>query len=185
MRRFKTIPLLITVIALLIAVAPFVVLSIWFDAIPDTIPAFVDLFGRPVRVMSTSIVSVFRLPLMGLLFLAVCLTMRSVHFDDEKLDRLNRYLWNGAIVFGALKMSITSLEVLVADASILSSMRAAVFAIVILAVITVLYSLFSMLKYDTDAVLAQARNCGNPKLVAVGTCLALYALLALYPLIGG
>lgn len=50
-----------------ISVLPFLILTLFYDLIPAQVPLFVDLAGNPTIMASKSLLSVFRLPTMGLI----------------------------------------------------------------------------------------------------------------------
>ncbi|MCZ2129091.1 MAG: DUF1648 domain-containing protein, partial [Bacteroidia bacterium] len=96
-------------LSVIMTIIPFVLLPIFYESIPQQIPAFVDIKGNPTLMMNKSIFSVFRLPLMGIMTQIACFTMYLVKIEYEK--EKNKLLWLSISFLAALKMSFTSLEV--------------------------------------------------------------------------
>jgi uncharacterized membrane protein len=60
-------------ILILFSILPFVVLGLYYSNLPQEIPIFVDLFGKPIKFSNKNVFTVFRLPLMSLLLQLIIL----------------------------------------------------------------------------------------------------------------
>jgi hypothetical protein len=64
---------LIFSLSVIISILPFPILALLYKLIPSQIPLFADLAGNPTIMAPKSILSVFRLPIMGLMEMAISL----------------------------------------------------------------------------------------------------------------
>ena len=103
-RIFFLLPAIITLI-------PFVIISCFFQAIPANIPAFMDLSGHSLLLMNKDLFSVFRIPWMGVMLQITCYTMFYGRYENGR----HRELWRWIALSSALKMTLTSLEIIVFD----------------------------------------------------------------------
>lgn len=103
----------IITLSIILAISPFVLLPILYDYIPQQVPAFVDINGNPTVMINKNAFIIFRLPLMGAMTQIICFTMFSLKLDYER-DK-NELLWLFLSIMVGLKMSLTSMEVLIYD----------------------------------------------------------------------
>jgi len=88
-----------------------VILPIFYGIIPDNVPAFVDFFGNTIVSMEKSYISILRLPIMGLLLSIICIIMYKINLSGEN-GKINKIIWSIVAFIVALKMGITSMEIL-------------------------------------------------------------------------
>ncbi|NCC71352.1 hypothetical protein EOM09_07270 [bacterium] len=137
------------IISLILSAVPFIVIPIFFNIIPPTIPAFMNFAGNSVLTMKTTYVSVFRLPLMGLALQGVCIVMFFLNLPKDK-EKKNKILWLMVSLLAALKMSLTSLEVFIYDNRLLlTTFRIIITVIVAIAIIILFKNAFFLFK-DKD-----------------------------------
>jgi len=105
----KIVVLFIAVISIL----PFPMLAFLYELIPNEIPLLFDFTGNPTAMISKSIFSVFRFPIMGLLLQVVCIIGYLLKYEDKKEMKLNRVLWLTMSVIPAMTRSAASLEVFI------------------------------------------------------------------------
>jgi uncharacterized membrane protein len=99
------------ILSILCNAIPMVILPIFYEVIPENIPAFIDFFGNTVVSMEKSYISILRLPVMGLLLSIICIVMYKIQLTGEN-KKLNKIIWSIVAFIGSLKMGITSLEIL-------------------------------------------------------------------------
>ena len=98
-------------------IVPFLVLAYYYSILPARVPLFLELSGEVATWAEKSVLSVFRVPLMGVdLQLICCLmkyaTFRSVPVEMEESEyvRLNVSLWDWFRCLVAVKLSAGSLD---------------------------------------------------------------------------
>jgi uncharacterized membrane protein len=168
------------VLSFVFNIIPLVILPVFYQNIPDTVPAFVDLLGNPVVSMGKSYPAIFRLPLMGVLLSIVCLVMYRIKLDGEN-QKLNQIIWRAAACITALKMEITSLEILFYEkAQALKFLRLAVLAIVITGAAILIYGAVKM--YKNKIPFTEYKEGMTKTKIPIALSLVLYILIALMPL---
>ena len=121
-----------------------IILPLAYDSIPNNIPAFLDFFGNTLVSMEKSYISIFRLPLMGLLLSLICIIMYSFKLTGEN-EKINKMVWSVVALIGALKMGITSLEILFYEnAEITKIFRLLILILVLAGVGILIYGLVKM-----------------------------------------
>lgn len=100
LRDYTSIPFETFIVAF--SVLPFLVLAYFYPALPERVPLFVNLSGEVQKWAAKTMLSVFRVPLMAVVFQVVCLLMKygSIPFrliaaheiDVARTKRLEQYL---------------------------------------------------------------------------------------------
>ena len=169
-------------LSVILTIIPFVLLPIFYDSIPQQIPAFVDIKGNPTLMMNKSIFSVFRLPLMGIMTQIACFTMYSVKLEYEK--EKNKLLWLSISFLAALKMSFTSMEVQIyGNSEMLNVFRAIVLIVVCIAVIGIVFYGYSLYKKYNKQFIQYLSKVSKLEKTLLLLSLIGYVLLTLFPLI--
>ena len=70
-------------LSIIFNIIPMVILPLFYKNIPNSIPAFVDLWGNTVVSMEKSYISIFRLPVMGILLSIICIIMYKINFYNR------------------------------------------------------------------------------------------------------
>lgn len=91
----------------LLVIVPFPVLALTYAVLPTEIPLFVDLLGNPTISVAKSALSVFRLPVMGLLFVGLCNLLMSSRVRGWQQEYTR--IWQRVGLLAALKMSMTAI----------------------------------------------------------------------------
>ena len=118
--------ILFEIFILTFSLLPFVVLAYFYTALPERVPLLLNLKGEVSTWAQKSALSVFRVPLMAVVFQVVCLLMKygtiqaagtaSLQIDiartklQEQVLRLSNGLWDSFRWAIALKMSAESLD---------------------------------------------------------------------------
>jgi hypothetical protein len=167
------------ILSIVFNIIPMVILPILYKNIPSGIPAFVDLWGNTVVSMEKSYISIFRLPVMGILLSIICIMMYKTKFDNEN-EKINKMIWQVVAFIGSLKMGITSLEIIFyKNTEAIKYFRIIVFALVITGVIILIYGLMKM--YKNKITLAKYKNgIKANKILIIGIPL-MYIIIALMP----
>lgn len=174
-KTFITLTVILTII-------PFVLLPIFYDSIPQQVPAFVDIKGNPTLTMNKSAFSVFRLPFMAIMTQIACFTMYSVKLEYEK--EKNQLLWLSVSFLAALKMSLTSMEVLIYDNSeMLNIFRTIVLIVVCIAVVGIVVYGYSLYKKYNKQFIQYFSKVSKLQKTLLFISLIGYVLLTLFPLI--
>lgn len=169
-------------LTVILTIIPFVLLPIFYDSIPQQVPAFVDIKGNPTLMMNKSFFSVFRLPFMGIMTQIVCFTMYSVKLEYEK--EKNQLLWISVSFLAALKMSLTSMEVLIYDNSeILNIFRTIVLIVVCIAVVGIVFYGYLLYKKYNKQFIEYFSKVSKLQKMLLFVSLIGYVLLTLFPLI--
>ena len=102
---------ILIILSIIFNIVPMVILPIFYGIIPDNVPAFVDFFGNTIVSMEKSYISILRLPIMGLLLSIICIIMYKINLSGEN-GKINKIIWSIVAFIVALKMGITSMEIL-------------------------------------------------------------------------
>jgi len=168
-------------IAVIIAIAPFIILPVFFNNIPPNIPAFVDVFGNPTQIMATSYLSIFRLPLMGIVLQVICLLMFMLKLGDQEI-KSNRLTWSIISIIISLKMSLTSLEVFIYNNSfLLQIFRIVILILVVSGIIVLIMSILKLCKNYKNYFKDYFTKILNWKLAVIITSICCYIILVLMP----
>lgn len=170
------------ILSVLITISPFILLPIFYENIPQQVPVFVDIKGNPTLMINKNIFSVFRLPFMGVMTQIVCFTMYSVKLEYEK--EKNQLLWLSVSFLAALKMSFTSMEVLIYDNSkTLNIFRTVILIVVCIAVVCIVFFGYSLYKkYDRQFTQYFSKVSKQQKTLLLLSFVG-YVLLTLFPII--
>ncbi|MCL2801370.1 MAG: hypothetical protein FWD28_06400 [Treponema sp.] len=123
-----------------------IILPIFYGAIPNDVPAFVDFFGNTIVSMEKSYLSILRLPIMGLLLSIICIIMYKINLSGEN-GKFNKIIWSIAAFIGSLKMGITSMEILFYEnMEIINIFRIIITVLVIIGIMVLVYALIKMYK---------------------------------------
>jgi hypothetical protein len=123
-----------------------VILSLVYDIIPNSVPAFVDIWGNSVISMEKSYIAILRLPFMGLLLSLLCLIMYSLKIYGKN-DKFNKIIWSIVALICALKMGIQSMEILFYEnIETINIFRTILFILIIIGIIILVYSVLKMNK---------------------------------------
>jgi uncharacterized membrane protein len=176
--------ILLFAISLIMSILPFPILAFLYELVPSQVPLFVDLAGNPTVMTTKSIFSVFRLPTMGLMVQAICIIMYLIDFNDISKLKTNKRIWLAISFIGAIKMSITSLEILIYENTlVLNIFRTSVLITVIVAVIILLYNLFVLYREDKNQFLKEYHKAiSKGQYNAIAIALAAYILLVFLPI---
>ena len=165
------------ILSIVLNIIPTVVLPLLYHVIPDSIPAFVDFLGHPIVLMKKSYLSIFRLPVMGILLSMLCIVMYNIKLEHKKP---NQIIWRTIACITSLKMGITSLEVLFFEnTETVKYFRLAVFILVIVGIIILLGALIKMYK-DKYVFTEYKKDLQKNKILLSGILLA-YIITALMP----
>lgn len=172
-------------LSVFISILPFPILAFLYKLIPTQVPLFVDLLGNPTVFATKSILTVFRLPIMGLMIQVLCIAMYFIKFNDQVKMKINRNMWIVVSFIGALKMSLTSLEVLIYENMyLLNILRTFVLIIIIAGVIILLFNLFTLYKRQKHEFLKEYYKAMNRwTSITVIIALAVYMLVVFLPII--
>lgn len=126
-RIFRHLHLPFEIFIAVLTVTPILILIYLYPALPDRVSVFVNLRGDVVTWAQKSIVSVFRLPAMGIVIQVLCLVMKygplqskvvlpSEHRDDylrykEEALKVNMRLWDCIRLLVAVKWVGASLDI--------------------------------------------------------------------------
>jgi uncharacterized membrane protein len=170
-------------ISVIITVIPFVLLSIYYDRLPDQIAVFVDINGSPTMLMDKSIFSVFRLPVMGVITQIICFTMYWIKLDYER--EKNQRLWLSVSVLAALKMSLTSIEVLIyTKQDLFNLIRIIVLIVIFLAIASIAFNLYSLYNRYNKHFMEYFSKVYPLHKILLFLSFTFYLLLVIFPLIG-
>jgi len=130
-----------------------------------------------------SILSVFRLPMMGLMIQVICVAMYLTKLEDKDLKKRNKKLWVVISVLAALKMSLTSLEILFFENQhILSTIRVIILGGTVTAVIILLFNLFYLLQKKQNKLIQDYYKSLNKfQYITITVALAIYMLFVFLP----
>jgi hypothetical protein len=100
------------IIDALLTIVPFVLTGIYYNSMPGNIPLFVNFMGEPLVFVEKTLLTAFRLPLMGLILQAVCLAMylgcREAASAKPGTKGLQRNFWLAASLIAAIKLFASS-----------------------------------------------------------------------------
>ena len=122
---------------------------------------------------------------MGLMIQVLCIAMYLTKFDDKKTIKANRNIWIAISIIGALKMSLTSIEVIIYENEyLLNIFKAFVLITVIAGVVILLFNLFTLYKRQKNEFLKEYYKAVNKwQSVIVIIALAVYILMGFLPTI--
>lgn len=171
-----------TILSVIITISPFVLLPVFYDNIPQEVAIFVDMKGNPILMMDKSFFSVFRLPLMGIMTQIICFTMFSVKLEYER--ERNQTLWLTVSFLAALKMSLTSMEVLIYDnVEMLNIVRAIILIVVCIAVVSIVFNVYSLYKRYNKKFIQYLSKVSTSHKTLLFLSFTGYLFLVLFPLI--
>jgi hypothetical protein len=123
-----------------------VILPLFYNAIPNNVPTFVDFLGNTVVSMEKSYISILRLPFMGLLLSIICMIMYSIKISGEN-GKFNKIIWSVVAFICALKMGITSIEILFYEnMGTIKLFRIIVMILVVIGITILIYGVLKMYK---------------------------------------
>lgn len=174
---------ILLILTLVISILPFAILTLLYRLIPNQIPLFVDLAGNPTIMTAKNIISVYRLPVMGLMIQVVCILMALIKFNDGQTFKKNKNLWTAVSSIAALKMSITSMEPLIYENNhLLQVFRAIVIVTIIVAVIILLFNLFSLYRNNQSKILNEYyRSISRWQISIITFAFVVYVLMVFLP----
>ena len=144
-----------------------VILPLVYKTIPNTIPAFVDIWGNPIVSMEKSYLSIFRLPIMGILLSFICIVMYKIKYDTAH-QKPHKMVWQTIAFISSLKMGITSLEpIFYEKTETIQYFRITVFVLVLTGILLLLYSLLRMYK-NKISITEYKINIHKNKIVIIG-----------------
>ncbi len=163
----------------ILSIIPFPLLALLYNLVPEQVPLFVDLAGKPTVMTSKSFLSVFRLPTMGLMIQVICVAMFFVNLRDEQENKTNRVLWLAISLIGAVKMSFTSMEVLIyRNVGWLFAFRIIVWVTVILGVGLLSSSVFTVYKQQRSEFLKEYQKAISKwQYIIISIALAVYLMM--------
>ena len=168
------------ILSFIFNVIPMVILPLVYKKIPNRIPAFVDLWGNTVASMEKSYLSIFRLPVMGILLSIICIVMYKIKFINEN-KKLNKMIWQVIAFIGSLKMGITSLEIIFYEKlETIKYFRITVFVLVITGIIILIYGLIKM--YKNKITFMEYKNGINKNKILITGIMFMYIIIALMPI---
>ena len=171
--------LILIIFSIICNLAPMAILPVFYETIPNSIPAFVDFFGNTIVSMEKSYISILRLPLMGLTLSFLCIVMYSIKISEEN-EKFNKIIWSVAAFIGALKMGITSMEILFYEnMELVQRFRLIIMVMVILGIIVLLYGLYKM--YKNKIQLSDYKTGVINNRIKIIVTLCLYVALVLMP----
>ncbi|MGI1659447.1 MAG: hypothetical protein ACRKFN_10755 [Desulfitobacterium sp.] len=174
---------LVFALSAFISILPFPLLTLLYDLIPAQVPLFVDLAGNPTVMASKSLLSVFRLPTMGLMIQVICIAMFSLKFSNKLQAKTNSIIWLGISLIGALKMSLTSMEVLIfGNEYLLNAFRIFIWITVLAGVALLLYGSFVLYKEQGNEFLKKYQKVINKwQYIAISIALVVYIIMVFIP----
>jgi hypothetical protein len=157
-----------------------VILPLAYDIIPNNIPAFVDFWGNIVVSMEKSYITIFRLPLMGLLLSIICIIMYSIRLTGEN-NKFNKMIWSVVAFIGGLKMGITSLEIIFYEnMETIKIFRIFNMAFVIIGIVVLIYGVLKMYK-NKIPIIEYKNGIGNNKIKIIGI-ICVYIIMVFMPI---
>lgn len=174
---------LVFILSVFISILPFPLLTLLYDLIPSQVPLFVDLAGNPTVLASKSLLSVFRLPVMGLMIQVICLAMFSIKFSNELQTKTNKMIWLAVSLIGAVKMSFTSMEVLIYEnINLLDAFRIIVWVTVIVGVVLLSYGSFVLYRQLGNKFLKKYQKAITKwQYITISIALAVYIIMVFIP----
>ena len=161
-------------------IAPMVILPLAYDLIPDKIPAYMDFFGNTVSYMEKSYITIFRLPMMGLLMTIICIIMYSTKLTNYNKG-INKIIWSVVAFIGTLKMGITSMEILFYDnIEVKGYFRTSVWILVVIGVLVLISGIVIM--HKNKITFAEYRNKINSNRLGIFSVFILYVIFTLMPM---
>jgi len=159
---------------------PMVILPVFYEVIPNNVPAFLDFFGNTVVAMEKSYISILRVPFMGLLLSILCAIMYRINLSEENIKN-NKIIWSVASLICSLKMGITSMEILFFEnTELVHIFRILIMVLVITGILVLIYGLIKMYK---NKIPIQEYKTGvkNNSIKIIGI-LCLYIIVVLMPM---
>jgi hypothetical protein len=160
-------------------IIPMVILPLFYEIIPNNIPAFIDFLGNPIVSMGKSYISIFRLPFMGILLSIICIIMYAINLPNE-YKRANKVIWSVIAFVGSLKMGITSLEILFyKNLEIIKYFRMSVLILVIIGILILVYGLTKI--YKNNIPFNEYKNGINKNKIKIVGIIIIYIIVVLMP----
>lgn len=173
---------ILIILSVIITISPFVLLPVFYDSIPQQVPVFVDMKGNPTLMTDKSYFSVFRLPLMGIMTQVICFTMFSVKLKYGR--QKNQLLWLSVSFLATLKMSITSMEVLIYEnPETLNLLRTIVWVAICIAVVSIVFNVYSLYKNYNKKFVQYLSKISTLHKTLLSLSFIGYLFLVLFPLI--
>jgi hypothetical protein len=201
LRDYTNLPFEIFVATL--TLLPFILLAFFYADLSDRVPLFMKLNGEVAVWGEKSVLSVFRVPLMGLVFQIVFLLMKegSIQFRvaeplahaelQERLLNSSVGLWDWFRWTAALKMSSESLETVFLSVARFNYLARPAFVVSVIATLIgvagALFYLYRLLgvtremKKQSVAIEKPRLNFANIRIWVLIACVAAYLLLAFVP----
>jgi hypothetical protein len=201
LRNYTSTPFEIFVASL--TILPFLLLAYFYPVLSDRVPLFMNLNGEVAVWAEKSLLSVFRVPLMGLIFQIVFLLMKegSIQFRvveplkhsqlQERLVNFNVGMWDWFRWAAAFKMSSESLETVCLSVPPFNPLARPTFVVSIIAtligVVGALIYLYRLLvvarEMKKQGVVVEKRriNFKNIRVWLLTACVIAYLLLVLLP----
>ena len=172
----------VIILSIILTICPFILLPLFYQHIPEQIPAFVDIKRNPTLMMNKNAFSIFRLPLMGTVTQIICFTMFSVKLEYER--EKNKFLWLLVSIMAGLKMSLTSMEVLIYDnTELLNIFRTIILISVCIAVVGIIFYGYTLYKKYNKQLIQYFSKVSKLQKTLLFLSLIGYVLLTLFPLI--
>jgi hypothetical protein len=171
------------ILSIVCNVVPMVILSLFYNAIPNNVPAFVDFLGNTVVSMEKTYISILRLPFMGLLLSIICIIMYSIKLSGEN-GKFNKIIWSVVAFICALKMGITSMEILFYEnMETIKLFRIIVMVLVVIGIMALIYGVLKMYKNKIPFNEYKDGIKNNRlKLIGIIGTLGLYIIIAFIPM---
>jgi hypothetical protein len=170
--------MILIILSFIFNLIPPIIFFIFYSALPDLIPASVDLLGNPISYMQKSYFSVIRLPLMGMLLSSLCLIMYLEKLPTEA-KKVNKLIWPVAALICSFKTGISSLEILFAPEQTVIYYRISVFVLVVIGIAVLIYGLTKLLK--SKQPFFDKNEMGRKKLYLIAGIVFAYAIVVLMP----
>jgi hypothetical protein len=168
------------VLSIICNVVPIIILPIFYDIIPNNVPAFVDFFGNIIISMEKSYISILRLPIMGLLLSIICIIMYQINLTGEN-GKFNKILWSVVAIIGALKMGITSMEILFYEnMEIINIFRIIIMVLVIIGIAVLVYGLLKI--YKNKIPINEYKNGIKSNSIKIIGILCVYIIIVFMPM---
>ena len=172
-------------IGALIALAHLALLARVYPELPGSIPAFVDLSGRPILSMPTSPAAALRLPIMGLLLQGVCAVMARNAWGNPEETAQNRVVWAGVALVAAAKALLSTLDLMAGGMGGHAILRGILLVVSAGGVLMLLPSAIRLVKAYANTPGAYLSQIGRGARLALVGLLAGYVVVVLLPFLGG
>ena len=171
------------ILSIVCNIVPMIILPLFYETIPNNIPAFVDFWGNTIVSIEKSYITIFRLPFMGLILSIICIIMYSIKLSGEN-NKFNKIIWSVVAFIGALKMGITSLEILFYEnMETIKIFRIVVMVLVVIGILVLIYGLLKMYKNKIpfNEYKDGIKNY-RIKFIGIFGALCVYIIIALMPM---